>query len=195
MRIVIPDIIFQHIDIAVFASQPQDEYAPGVGMIDQVCKDLAGVLLVVSHLGASVWMRKCGDSFDRARDEGLCLPLDSCGNIIDAPHGRDDPKLVAHGRSSVRPPEALEEPLFRGCGLCDLSVVGVGEQVPQTGLDIMDMYPVSRQDIFFGDADRTAVFNYLSALRNTVQGELVSLGDVLRKSKGNAVQFNRCAGA
>ena len=179
VRIIVADVIFQHIDPAVLAAEPQDEHAACVRMVDQVCEDLAGVLLVVAHLGASVRMGKGGDSFDRAGNQGLRLLLNGCGNVVDAAHGRDDPELVAHGSASVGPAEALEEPLFRGRSLRDLPVVGVGQQVAQPGLDIMDMYPLPGQDLLFGDADGTAVFDDLSALRDLFQGELVSLGDVL----------------
>ena len=95
---------------------PRTSTPPCVGMVDQVCEDLAGVFLVVSHLGASVRMGERGDGFDRAGDERPGLPLDGCSNVVDASHGGDDPKLIAHGRPSVRSSEAPEEPLSEGAG-------------------------------------------------------------------------------
>ena len=63
VRIIIADVVFQLVDAAVFAAKSEHKDAACIRMVDQIGEDLTGMLLIVSHLGAAVRMRKCGDLF------------------------------------------------------------------------------------------------------------------------------------
>ena len=64
LRVPVPQQLFQLPDVAVFTAQSQHQYTACIGMADQITQDTTGMLLIVAHLGTSVRMRECTNSFN-----------------------------------------------------------------------------------------------------------------------------------
>ena len=133
VRIVVADVFFQFVDAAVLTAKSEHKDAACIRMVDQIGEDLTGMLLIVSHLGAAVRMRKCGDLLHRPVDKLLCLPFDGGGNIVDASDCRNDPDAVADPDFSVFPSVALKiTGIFRSKGRW-LRIVSIGEKFTEPG--------------------------------------------------------------
>ena len=103
-------------------------------MIDEISQNGSGMFLIVTHLGTAVGVRKRCYILNRSADQALSLALDGLSHIIDTAYGWNDPDLVADTDFSVRPAVTLKEPfLCRSDGRI-LFLVGVGEQIAQSGL-------------------------------------------------------------
>ena len=59
------DQLTEGVQLVVLAAQAHHQHAAGVGMMDHVGEDLAGILVVVTELGAAVIVREAHDSIHR----------------------------------------------------------------------------------------------------------------------------------
>ena len=101
LRVPVPQQLFQLPDVAVFAAQTQHQHASGVGMADQIAEDLAGMLLIVSGLGAAIGMGPGVNTGDAAPDRMDGYAGQRLGYTVDAAHGGDDPDLIADAHASL----------------------------------------------------------------------------------------------
>ena len=152
------------------------------------------MLLVVPHLGTSVGMWKSGYRINSSFHKILCFPFNGSGDVVHASDSGDDPELVPDSGPAVGSPVSLEEALLCRCDIRCLTVIGVGEQIAQSGADVVDVDPAARMDILLRDADGIAILDDLGIFRNICQGKLMSLWDIFRKCETDPVQFDGRAG-
>ena len=151
-------------------------------MVDHICQNLTGIFLIVSHLGAAVWMLECdhvlyitSHKFLSSRFQGLC-------NGVHTAYGRNDPDFIADSCLPVGSAVA-----FKICVLCGFYIlmafrlIIISKNISKSRLHIMNVNPLSRLDIFLGKTDAEAVlYNLFSALYFP-QRKLVALGDIFHK--------------
>ena len=182
--IIITDIRLQHINVAVLTAQSQYQNTACIGMIDQVCQNLTGMLLIVAHLGTSIRMRKCNNLFHTAFNECIGLLCNGGCHVVDTANGGDDPDLVTNTYFAVRTVEAHKSHIFRLLLLYRSGVVGVLQQIAQSGLYIMSMDPAALCDVLLGITDTVTVFDDLAAFGNIKNSNLMSCGDLLSGGNG-----------
>ena len=141
VRIHFPDIRFQNIDIAVFASKSEHQYAAGIGMLNQIRQYGSRVLLVVAHLGTSIRMRKSNNFFYRPFQPFVRRFGERGGYIVHAANRRNYPDFISHPDLAIRP--LIPHKYSVGCGLFfDRSrFIIVFQQVSERSLYIVRMYP------------------------------------------------------
>ena len=182
--IIITDIRLQHINVAVLTAQSQYQNTACIGMIDQVCQNLTGMLLIVAHLRTTVRMRECDNLFHTAFNECIGLLCDGCCHVVDTANGGDDPDLVTNAYFTVGTVEAHEGHIFRLLLLYGSGIVGVLQQISQSGLNIMSMDPAALCDVLLGITDTVTIFDDLTALGNVTDCHLMSCGDLLSGGNG-----------
>ena len=151
-------------------------------MIDQIRQNLAGILLIIPHLGASIRMWKCKNSFYRSLYILLSLAFDSSSNVIYTAYSRNNPDFITDADFSVR--SAVSSESARSCRgkFCNRTIIGVSKQISKSSPNIMCVNPASAADVLLCNTDWTAILDNLSISRNISQSKLVSLGNVLTES-------------
>jgi len=153
-------------------------------MIDQVCQNLTGMLLVITHLGTTIGMRECDNLFHTALNECIGLLCNGGCHVVDTANGGDDPDLVTNTYFAVRTVEAHKSHIFRLLLLYRSGVVGVLQQIAQSGLYIMSMDPAALCDVLLGITDTVTVFDDLAAFGNIKNSHLMSCWDLLSGGNG-----------
>ena len=72
-------------------------------MAGQIGQNIAGMLLIVPHLGAAVGVGEGVNPLHRAARQPLGPAFQCPGHIAHAAYGGQNPKLVPHAHSAVRP--------------------------------------------------------------------------------------------
>ena len=107
-RIIFPNIIFHDIDVAVFTPKPEDKNCGCIWMVDQICKNLSGMFLIITHLRTTIRMGKCNDTVNVICNIILGRFFNGLGNIVHTADGRDDPDFISHCGTSVFAAISLE---------------------------------------------------------------------------------------
>ena len=184
LRVPVPQQLFQLPDVAVFAAQTQHQHASGVGMADQIAEDLAGMLLIVSGLGAAIGMGPGVNTGDAAPDRMDGYAGQRLGYTVDAAHGGDDPDLIADAHAALAP-EPPEGP-GGGRGFLYRSDGGGGDGLLiEGGGQIMAVDPVPHVDGLGGVPDGKAVLHHGGPGGDIRQRQLVALRNVLPQSHGS----------
>ena len=142
------------------------------------------MLLIVAHLGTTIGMRECDNFFHTALNECISLLCDGGCHVVDTANGGNDPDLVTNTYFAIGTVEAHESHVFRLLLLYGSGVVGILQQIAQSGLYIMSMDPAALCDVLLGITDTVTVFNDLAALGNVTDRHLMSCGDLLSGGNG-----------
>ena len=179
----------------VFAAERKHQYAAGVRVAGQRRKQFAGLGVVGPGLGAAVRVRKGVQPFDAAGDKILIVPRQRLGDIVDTADSRDDPELIADGRTAVRPAEAHKALRRNGGQWVQVGGVGVFNLARKVGFEVVGVHPAAGGDVGRRVADREAVFDDVLAGADRRDGHLVTLGDILGCCDGLPAvgQFHRRA--
>ena len=153
-------------------------------MVDQVCQNLTGMLLIVTHLGTSVRMRECNNFFHAAFNKCIGLLCDGGCHVVDTANGGDDPDLVTNAYFTVGTVEPHESNIFCLLLLYGSGIVSVLQQIAQSGLNIMSMDPAALCDVLLGITDTVTVFDDLAAFGNVNNCHLMSCGDLFSGGNG-----------
>ena len=146
--------------------------------MDQIRQNGSGVFLIVAHLRASVRVGEGNNLLHTACDVSIGLLCDSLCHIVDTANGGNDPDLIAHTHLAVGPYKALKEslPLHRLLHLHRL--VGILQQVAQTGLKIVHVDPLALAHGHLHRANGTAVFDHRLSLCQILQCHLMTCRDL-----------------
>ena len=77
-------------------------------MMDHVCQNSSGMLLIIAHLGTTIWMREGNNIFQTSTDEFLGCFLQCLGDGIYTSNSRNDPDLIADTDFAVCTTETIE---------------------------------------------------------------------------------------
>lgn len=147
----LPQFLLELVHGQVLTAQAQHQHAPGVGVADQGGQQLSGLGVVVPHLGAAEGVGEGVQPLRVPRDQVLVLSDQLLGDVIDAAHCGDDPKLVADARPAVRAAETPEGPGGHLGQIVGLVAVSVFPVLGQAGAHIVDVDPLPRGDIIQKD--------------------------------------------
>ena len=101
LAVIFADKFFQLVEIAVFTSEPKDQHASGIGVIGEISEDASGVVLIISHLGTSIWMREGADVVDLIRDILPGCFFNGRCHVIDTSHCGNDPDFIPDTDAAV----------------------------------------------------------------------------------------------
>ena len=107
-RIIFPNIIFHDIDVAVFTAKSEDKNCGCIRLIDQICKNLSGMFLIITHLRTTIRMGKRNDTVNVICNIILGRFFNGLSNIVDTADGWDDPDFISHCGTSVFAAISLE---------------------------------------------------------------------------------------
>ena len=149
-------------------------------MMDQICQNGPGMLLVISHLGAAIRMGKSNHILHSSLNISRSLLCNGSRHVIHTAYCRDDPDLISHSHCAVGTHKALE-----GSVRCPFvrrfhRFIGIVKQLSQRRTQVVGVNPVSCLDILLGTSDAIAIFYHIFSLFNIPDRHFVSGWDVLQ---------------
>lgn len=128
-------------------------------MVDQVCQNLTCVLLIVAHLGTSIWMSECDHTFYVLSYKALGTFLDCLCHIVDTSDSWNDPDLITNTGASVLSSVTVEETCFLFGERSSFFIIGICKKVTKSCLHIVSMDPGTFCDICLRNSDGISIFN------------------------------------
>ena len=116
-------------NIAVFTAKSEDKNCGCIRMIDQICKNLSGMFLIITHLRTTIRMGKRNDTVNVICNIILGRFFNGLGNIVHTADGWNDPDFISYCGTSVFTAISLEI-AFRLFLLCNIFfLIGICQQV------------------------------------------------------------------
>ena len=147
----------------------------------------AGILVVVSELGAAVIVREGDYGVHAAHVSGFLLP-ETAGYLLSrtvhAAYGRNHPDLVTYAYVSVRAPETLEAacPAVRR-NVLQLRTVAVFQHAGKCGLYAAVVYETALWGVFGHAPYREAVLDHFVSFMQIGESEFVPGRNVLEQCR------------
>ena len=166
-------------------------------MMDQIRKNLLGIVMIFSKLRTSERMHKGVDSVHLISIQLSSFTSQGLRGTVDAADRIDDPDLIADADIAVFTNITVEGSFlaFRKIRIrSQIRLIGIFQGSGQIGLDIVRMDPGTHRNIGDRMSDRKAVFDDILTTGDILDSNLMSLGDFLQSSNAVTIGSNDSSG-
>ena len=141
------------------------------------------MLLIISHLGTAIWMRKRNHFLYASFYISICSPRNRTGHIIHTANRRYHPDFISHTNFTVWALKALKKNFFSLRIMGTYRLISIVQQIAQTCFDIVGMYPITLFDVFLCISNWAAILDDRFSLTDVAKCDLMACRNFLKCSQ------------